>query len=309
MTKLTKCTNDRVPVCSSSLQRCDSLLGEVKIHFLFGNQQVTNALSKQVGISEAIRPLTYSNSTSLSQTCADPSDHWNQWLAGLVDGDGSLLVSPDGYTSCEITMDLRDEYALQQVKAKLGGSVKLRSGARAIRYRLHHRKGMEELIHRINGQIQLGARQKQLKILCAKLDIPYVEATKLSPKSENAWFAGFFDADGCITLSIKHGSPQVTIAASTKYAEDLIAFKEVFRGNVYPDKSTNTYKWSIQSKVDLLNFLEYIKKYPCRSSKKARMLLLPRFFEYKDARMYRAPCDSLQYKAWLKFMEKWKARL
>lgn len=278
----------------------------VKIHFLFGNQQVTNALSKQVGTSEAIRPLTYSATLDSNALLGDLS--WNQWLAGLIDGDGSLLVSPAGYTCCEITMDLRDEYALQQVKAKLGGSVKLRSGARAIRYRLHHRKGMEELIQRINGEIRLGARKNQLKKLCTALNIPYAQPTKLLPGA-SAWFAGFFDADGTITLSIKNQSPQVTISASAKYTEDLIAFKEVFCGNIYNDKSSNTgYKWSIQSKVDILNFLQYIKKYPCRSSKKARLHLLPRFFEYKDARMYRAPSDSLQYKAWLKFLDKWKAR-
>jgi ubiquinol-cytochrome c reductase cytochrome b subunit len=206
-------------------------------------------------------------------------------------------------------MDLRDEYALQQVKAKLGGSVKLRSGARAIRYRLHHKKGMEELIQRINGEIRLGARKNQLQKLCTALNIPYAQPTKaFGPESENAWFAGFFDADGTITLSIKNGSPQVTIAVSAKYSEDLFAFKEVFCGNIYQDKASNTYKWSIQNKVDMLNFLQYIKKYPCRSSKKARLHLLPRFFEYKDARMYRASSDSLQYKAWLKFLDKWKAR-
>ena len=33
---------------------------------------------------------------------------WNQWLAGLIDGDGCLLISKLGYTSCEITIDLKD---------------------------------------------------------------------------------------------------------------------------------------------------------------------------------------------------------
>ena len=270
----------------------------VKIHFLFGNQQVTNALSKQVGTSEAIRPLTY----SLTEV------QWNQWLAGLIDGDGSLLVSPDGYTRCEITMDLRDEHALQQIKTKLGGSVKLRAGLRAIRYRLHHRKGLEELVHRINGEIRNSVRQEQLKKLCAALNVPFVPPVNVWPDSMNAWFAGFFDADGTITLSIKRLSPQVTIGACNKKALDLVGFQKVFGGSIYLDKASNTYKWSIQREVDLIHFLEYIKKFPCRSSKRARLHLLPRFFEYKRDRLYRATSDSLQYKAWLKFLDKWTSR-
>ena len=59
-------------------------------------------------------------------------------------------------------------HALQQVKAKLGGSVKLRAGCRAIRYRLHHKKGIEELVRRIHGEIRNSVRQKQLKLFCEK---------------------------------------------------------------------------------------------------------------------------------------------
>jgi hypothetical protein len=85
---------------------------------------------------------------------------------------------------------------------------------------------------------------------------------------------------------MKRDVPQVTIGVSNKKACDLLYFKEVFGGNIYFDKSSNGFKWSIQSKVDLLSFLEYIKKHPCYSKKKARLHLLPRFFEYKQDRIY-----------------------
>ncbi len=270
----------------------------VKMNHLFGNQQVTNALSKQVGTSEAIRPLTSSASSDLQAT------HWDEWLAGLIDGDGCLLVSPAGYTSCEITMGLRDEYALQQVKKQLGGSVKLRSGCRAIRYRLHHKKGIEELVSRINGKIRNSIRKKQLQSICDILGIPLILPTKRLSK-ENGWFAGFFDADGSITLSMQYEIPQVTIAVSNKHAYDLIDFQYVFGGNIYFEKSSITHKWFIQRKSDILFFLEYIKDFPSRSSKKTRIHLLSRVFEYKQNKFYKAPKDSLQWKAWNKLMEKW----
>lgn len=70
------------------------------------------------------------------------SETWNQWFAGLVDADGCLLISSAGYMSLEITMSILDEPALLNIKQKLEGSVKLRSKARAFRYRLRNKKGM-----------------------------------------------------------------------------------------------------------------------------------------------------------------------
>jgi LAGLIDADG endonuclease len=91
----------------------------------------------------------------------------------LIDGDGSLLVSKKGYISCEITMSLADEYALRYIQNKIGGSIKLRSGVKAVRYRLHNRKGMIELINRINGKIRHTSRLKQLNLLCAIMGIHF----------------------------------------------------------------------------------------------------------------------------------------
>jgi ubiquinol-cytochrome c reductase cytochrome b subunit len=90
----------------------------------------------------------------------------------LIDGDGSLLISKAGYASCEITMSLNDEHALAIIKQKLGGSIKLRSGVKALRYRLHNNKGMLDLINRINGNIRHSSRLKQLEKICLSLNIP-----------------------------------------------------------------------------------------------------------------------------------------
>ena len=71
-----------------------------------GNLQVTKAHSKRLITSEAVRPLT--TKTELA------------WLAGLIDGDGFLLISKQGdrREQCEITMGIRDEHALNQIKTK-----------------------------------------------------------------------------------------------------------------------------------------------------------------------------------------------
>lgn len=80
-----------------------------------GNQR---QLSSLVGSSETTRTTTHSLK-------------FNQWLAGVVDGDGSLQVSSIGYTSCEITMGIADEPCLRYIQDKVGGSLKMRSGVKA----------------------------------------------------------------------------------------------------------------------------------------------------------------------------------
>lgn len=86
-----------------------------------GNQQQVRSVSSLVGSSETTRTTTHSSH----------SQAFCQWLAGVIDGDGSLQVSTKGYTSAEITMGIADEYCLRYIQDKLGGSIKMRSGVKA----------------------------------------------------------------------------------------------------------------------------------------------------------------------------------
>jgi hypothetical protein len=67
-------------------------------------------------------------------------------------------------------MDIRDEKALFFIKNIYGGSIKFRSGAKAIRYRLHHKSGLLTLINDINGNIRNKNRLEQLKKISTKYD-------------------------------------------------------------------------------------------------------------------------------------------
>ena len=104
-----------------------NLLGTLDVSYIFqytakvkslldkNNPQVTNASNSLVGTSEAIRLLNIRSIHNLNNSY--PSHfRFKQWLAGLIDGDGSFLLSKKGYASLEITMDIRDERALQSVK-------------------------------------------------------------------------------------------------------------------------------------------------------------------------------------------------
>ena len=274
---------------------------KVKILLICSNQQVTKRSNFLVGTSETTRPLTPKQSSLIPN-----EESWNEWLAGLIDGDGSLLVSKAGYPSCEITMSLQDEHALAIIKQKLGGSIKLRSGAKALRYRLHNKKGMTELINRINGKIRHTSRIKQLELICTNLSIGILYPPFIS--ENNGWFSGFFDADGTITYSMKDNYPQLTISVTNKLQVDVIAYKNTFGGNVYFDKGQNGYyKWSIQSETDIMRFKNYLVKYPCFSNKKYRTFLINEYYKLKNLKAY-IPNSSNINKAWIKFDLKWKNR-
>ena len=163
---------------------------------------------------------------------------WNEWLAGVIDGDGCFLVSPKGYTSLEITMSINDEHTLLQMKQKLGGSVKLRSGSRSFRYRLHHKKGMLHLLEKVNGLCSHPIRVTQLKLVCEKLGVSFKDPKALD--IDNGWFAGFFDANGTISHN-GEDYPQLTISVSQKYEAPLKPFKEVFGGRIRFDRSSNVF--------------------------------------------------------------------
>jgi LAGLIDADG endonuclease len=266
------------------------------------NQLVTKGrmfISYLVGTSETTRVSSYNEKENL----------FNEWLSGLIDGDGCFLISKKIYTSCEITMSLSDEYALRYIQNKLGGSIKLRSGCKAIRYRLHNKKGMIELINRVNGKIRHSGRLKQLSLICAILNIKILTPDKLHNK--HGWFSGFFDAEGSISFSQKgdYLIPELTISVSNKLLIDVSYYKEIFGGNIYFDKGQNGYyKWSIQSENDILYILNYFKNCPSRSIKRKRIFLINKYFYLKNIKAYKAVENSAKNKAWKKFIEDWNSK-
>lgn len=281
---------------------------KVKIFLILGNQPVTKRFYFLVGTSETTRPLSSINLHNYKEkNLKDIEISWNQWLSGLIDGNGSLLVSKSGYSSCEITMFLKDEHALAIIKNKLGGSIKLRSGVKALRYRLHNLTAMKNLVKRINGNIRHTSRLKQLEKVCLLLNIPIIYPQTIT--INNGWFAGFFDADGTITYSIKNDNPQLTISVTNKLRTDLISFKNVFNGNVYFDKGKNGYyKWSIQAKTDIDFFKSYLLKYPSRSNKKQRLFLINNYYYLKNLAAHKASVGTPLHKAWTIFNDKWNNR-
>ena len=274
---------------------CILCTSNVKILINVYNPQVTKASNSRVGTSEAIRLLNL-------DTKLNSNVKWKEWLAGLIDGDGSFLLTKKGYASLEITMDIRDEHALQIIKNVYGGSIKLRSGAKALRYRLHHKSGLLNLIKDVNGNIRNSNRLVQLNKICHKYELHLIYPEKLIYNS--GWFSGFFDADGSITINKLN--TQLSVSVSQKNFELLQPLIELYGGNVYIDRgSSQSFKWYISKREDILNIVEYFKIYPSRSEKIKRLHLIPKYYELKDLKAHKALPGTFLEKSWKIFNTKW----
>lgn len=252
-----------------------TVMTKVKILFKMNNPQVTKAFNSLVGTSEAIRLLSilyifqkkkmgcrfYRTKVNHPTPQIRNNKKWNEWLAGLIDGDGSFYLTKKGYASLEITMDIRDEHALQLIKNVYGGSIKLVSGARALRYCLRHKEGFLALVDDVNGEIRNSYRLMQLNKICLKYEIALIYSDKLT--HNNGWLSGFFDADGSVTLNSNNG--QLAITLTQKTSEILQPLLDIYGGSIYIDRTSNNFKWYISDKEGIIKLISYFKQYPPRS--------------------------------------------
>lgn len=188
---------------------------------------VTNIDSDTSSIEDTIN----SNNGSPKSTDGDSANNkkFNEWLAGLIDGDGCFQLSKKGYASLEIVMELRDKHCLYQIKDKFGGSVKLRAGDNHLRYRLHHKAGLLNLINAVNGLIRNPVRILQLGKICEKYGLNLIDPQPLT--YDNGWFAGFFDSDGSIYMNDLSGQLFITVSQKNRFLSDALV--ELYGGNIY----------------------------------------------------------------------------
>jgi len=86
----------------------------------------------------------------------------------------------------------------------------------------------------------------------------------------------------------------------------LQSLLEIYGGNIYIDReNSQSFKWYITKKEDILNLINYFKKYPSRSAKKNRLYLIPKYYELKDLKAHKALPSTLLKKSWKIFHNKW----
>ncbi len=247
---------------------------------------------------------TQINNDKINLPKKDKEERFYEWLAGFIDGDGCFLLSKKGYASLEIVTQLRDKKCLYLIKQKFGGSVKLYSGDNYLRYRLHHKEGLLNLIDKVNGLLQNPIRILQLGKICDKYNIELKDPKPLT--YFNAWLSGFFDTDGSIYLN--EASGQIFITATQKNRFILEALVELYGGTIYPMVKQGAFKWTCYKKKEVLSLIDnYFKINPCRSEKMIRINMVNKFFELRKLHAHNASAKSVLGKAWKHYLIKWNS--
>ena len=255
----------------------------------------------QIRTSSNVKCSGFSPKMSFHDEKNENSNSFNEWLAGIIDGDGCFLLSKKGYASLEITIQLRDVRCLNLIKQKFGGSIKVRANQNHIRYRLHNKEGLLKLIYAVNGLIRNPIRMLQLTKICEKYEILFLYPEPLV--YNNGWLSGFFDTDGSIYLNLT--SSQMFITAAQKNKLMLDPLTELYGGTVYVSKGLEHFKWTIYRKNEILHMLDYFKLYPPRSAKFARIKLIPKYMELRELGAHKASENAVLGKAWKHFLIKW----
>jgi len=233
-------------------------------------------------------------------------DDFNQWLAGMIDGDGCFGDRGDR-PRLVLGQQLMDVHGLIFIKEVLGyGNVVERhytdkEKTRHFVYNVVSNASIRDLVNRVNGHIRNSIRVEQLQHVCRFLKIPFIPAAELT--KENAWFSGFFDADGCVTgvMRKRTGNFEISIRVSNKFAANLNMF-EIFGGKVWTDRTC--FEWKIANRLEIESMLKYFARYPSRSHKVHRLAVIPRLYELKEKRAYKA--SSPDHIEWLELLAAWK---
>jgi hypothetical protein len=220
---------------------------------------------------------------------------FNEWLAGLIDGDGYFRLSKKGYASLEITMEIRDQHCLYLVKQKFGGAIQVRSEQNYLRYRLHNKSGLLLLIHSVNGLIRNPVRMLQLGKICDKYDLELIYPEPLT--YNNGWLSGFFDSDGSVYMNTLSGQLFLTVSQKKIFLLDSLV--QLYGGKIYTLSKVGAFKWTVFRKDEVLSLVNnYFKSYPSRSAKQMRLNMVPKFYELRVLHAHKAKENSILGKAW-----------
>ena len=230
--------------------------------------------------------------------------NFNEWLAGLIDGDGYFLLTKKGYVSCEICMDARDKKALYLILHKYGGSIKSVSGAKAFKYKLRNRKGLLHLINDINGLIRNPIRLLQMNKLCNKYEILIKYPKPLT--YSNGWLSGFIDSDGSVYLNEKSGQIFISITQKNRFLLEPLVSLYGGRIDILSPK-IEAFKYVVYRKNELFSLIDnYFSKYPLKTEKFKRICLIKQFYDLRTYCNKNNIHDINKLNQWVSYKDKWE---
>ena len=260
---------------------------------------------KKTSFSPLIKKLNYSTVPSkarINKVYPNKNSAFNEWLSGLIDGKGQFFVSKKDYANFRITIPLKDKFILYEIKHKYGGSIKSVSGSNSLKYKLHHKKGLINLIDSINGLIRNPSRMLELNKVCQLYNIELKIPQPIT--YNNGWFSGFVDANGYINIDEPKGQLVLGVTQKNRYILDFL--QNLYMGKIDILSSKQAFQYYIYRKKDILLLVDnYFNKYPLKSAKSYKLNLIKDFYLHIENKNLQAPHQIDKFNEWIKFKNKW----
>jgi hypothetical protein len=225
---------------------------------------------------------------------------FGHYLAGLVEGDGSIIVpkversvkGKKNYPSIQIAFDSRDFPLAMIIQKEVGhGSISKTKGVNCYRLTINNYEGLIIIVFLLNGKMRT-PKINNLYLLIDWLNNKFVNLNlekKEGDKSflgSNSWLAGFIDADGHFFANIRKSSIacgfELVQSSVDKQGyskldlmEKLAQLLKVKLGKLSRKKFPGYLEYRVRTgNLDSnLILIEYLEKYPLFSSK---------YLNYKD---------------------------
>ena len=276
--KITKLTgNTQILLNNDNSQVTNPLENNISNNYYNFSNSFTHRKLIQTGTKKSYSTLSGATVRGANQLGweTNSSNSFNQWLGGLIDGDGCFQCTKKGLVSLKIIMDIKDKKALYEIKHKYGGSIKSMANSYSLKYKLIDPKNLIKLIHGINGHIRNPIRILQLNKLCLKYNIQLKEPVALT--YNNGWFSGLIDSDGSIHIE-ESGQLIISVTQKNKYL--LEPLQNLYGGRIKILRSKEAFMYSIYRKKEILGLVDnYFNKYPLKSSKTSKLNLIKDFYQ------------------------------
>ena len=264
-----------------------SILNETVKELKQWSQSAGNSFVNKNGTSETLRNETVVKTENVKLISDHVPKHlkpvndesFGHYLAGLIEGSGQF----NSTQQLVIEFNFLDASLAYYIKNRLGfGSVKKVKDKNAFLLVISAKKGIEKVIHLINGKLKTGNIYNQIiqNILnhssYANLKKEIEFKLNLNKDLKNHWLAGLSEADASFQIKISHPNNKVEVRLNfrinQKNRDVLLLIKDFLGGNIGYSKSQDTYFYSSTSFGSAKNVINYFDKCHLLSSKHVNYL-------------------------------------
>lgn len=202
---------------------------------------------------------------------------FKHWFIGFLEGKGSFIVDKDKNLEFKLVHKSTDASVLLYIKNKLGfGFARVQDKVKNNHcFKVNDEKGLLKLISILNGNLFLETKKKEFKLLIDaynkkyRTTIIYFENIH-KPDLSNYWLAGFTEAAGSFTCTIKDkpdksGLVKLSYILSQegnykqmKYLAEILKGKTHYNNGIY-ETTVNTTKMS--------KIASYLDTHPLKTNK------------------------------------------